>query len=392
MNWRQLWAGVRFSAQGGRGETLLQTAAAQGLCLRRVRPTPLGFCAECPARHYLRLAPLARRCRVRLRVQRRRGIYFTVRSAVQRKGLLAGALCFGLVVWRLQSLVWAIDCGSATAGQAARIRQALRSAGVQPGAAVTQPLLTAAEYAVLNIGAPEGEFSWASVNFEKGRITVEFAEAKAVPQIDSEEVSALYAKTDGKILAVEPEDGTPQVVPGQQVYKGQLLIGTSRAERDGSLNYRRAAGRVIAQVEWQGSAQAELAPAVRTLTGERWEWYQLSAAGRTLTLASPQLLQAGLPGEQQALLQVRHFQLEVFGIPLPVSVTATAAFAQQEQTIPQTETLAAAKARLACEQQLYAAFPDAEVYAWSEQTAVSDGVLTLQVTAALRADIAVRLE
>ena len=70
MNSDRIWAGVRFTAVGGRCEAMLQRAAEQGLRIRAIRPKAGGFSAECPARHYLRLAPLARHYRVRLQVQR----------------------------------------------------------------------------------------------------------------------------------------------------------------------------------------------------------------------------------------------------------------------------------------------------------------------------------
>lgn len=380
MNWEQCWAGVEFSAQGGRCEMLLQAAARQGLRIRGVRSLAEGFAAGCPARHYCRIAQLARRYRVRLRVRRRTGIYFALRGVFLRKGLWFGLAVFGLVIWQLQRLVWSIDCSGLTVGQTARVQQALRAVGLVPGAVITQPLLTEAEYAVL---AANGEFSWASVNFEKGRVTVECAAAKPVPDIDSEEVSALFAKADGTVISVQPEDGTPMVVAGQQVTKGQMLIGIARAERDGSLNYRRAAGRVIAEVEWQGSAQVPLRQTVSVLNGQSCEWYQFSVAGHCLTMGMPE----ELPDDTAALLRTCHSQLSVFGLPLPVAVTEHTAFLRTERSIVCSESLAIAKARLSCEQQLLQQFPDAEICAWKQRVTLSDGVLSLSVTAKIRADL-----
>ena len=76
----RLWAAVRFCAQNGSPETLLTDTAGQGLHLYGISPLPGGFCAHCAAWHYLRLAKLARQRRVRLRVQKKKGIYFFLRS------------------------------------------------------------------------------------------------------------------------------------------------------------------------------------------------------------------------------------------------------------------------------------------------------------------------
>lgn len=377
MNINRLWAGVTFAAVGGRTEVLLQSAAEQGLRIRRVRPLAGGFSAECPARQYPLLLPLARRCRVRLRVLQRHGLYFRLRGTLRRTGLLAGALVFGLLLWQAQGLVWSIECVDLTAGQTARALQALREAGIRPGVQITRQLLTAGEYALLESG---GEFSWASVNFEKGRLTVEAAAAKPAPEIDGSEIRELVAKSDGQIVSVELEDGTPMVAPGQQVAAGQVLIGTARAERDGSLNYRRAAGVVMARVNWQAEAERPVAPETEVLTGEHTTWYELSAAGWSLTLGAGET-------DEAALIRQRHTQLSLLGLPLPVAVTEYTAFYRETQALPYSESLALALARLDCLRRLEQQFPGAEILTWQESAGQKDGVLTCRVSAVILADL-----
>ena len=92
MEWTQLWAGVTFAAQNGDAEGLLTAAAAGGLHLSDIVPRPGGFSARCAAWHYRKLAALARRRRVRLRIQKRRGFFFCIRPLLRRRGLWAGCL------------------------------------------------------------------------------------------------------------------------------------------------------------------------------------------------------------------------------------------------------------------------------------------------------------
>lgn len=161
-----LWAGVRFTARNGSPEALLTDAAGQGLHLYGISSLPGGFYAHCAAWQYRRLAAFARHRRVRLRVEKRMGLYFLLRPLLQRKGLWAGLVAWGLVLVWLQGFIWAVDYGSLTTGQRARAGAVLRSCGLQPGTAVTEELLRCGEYALLE----SGEFSWASLNFEKGRL------------------------------------------------------------------------------------------------------------------------------------------------------------------------------------------------------------------------------
>ena len=93
MEWTQLWAGVTFAAQNGDAEGLLTAAAAGGLHLSDIVPRPGGFSARCAAWHYRKLAALARRRRVRLRIQKRRGFFFCIRPLLRRRGALGWMPC-----------------------------------------------------------------------------------------------------------------------------------------------------------------------------------------------------------------------------------------------------------------------------------------------------------
>ena len=199
-----LWAGVRFTARNGSPEALLTDAAGQGLHLYGIFSLPGGFYGHCAAWQYRRLAALARHRRVRLRVEKRHGLYFLLRPLLRRKGLWTGLVAWGLVLLWLQGLIWAVDYGSLTTGQRARAGAVLRSCGLQPGTAVTEELLRTGEYSLLE----SGEFSWASLNFEKGRLAVEAAPARARPEIAAGTLHGLRAKCNGTVLRTNLASGT----------------------------------------------------------------------------------------------------------------------------------------------------------------------------------------
>ena len=133
----QHWAGISFSAQNGDPEGLLTAAAAGSLPLSAVVPRPGGFSARCAAWHYRKLAALARKRRVRLRIQKRCGLFFRLRPLFQRRGLWAGCLVFlPLLLW-LQGFVWFIEPVGLTPGQQARAAVVLWETGLFPGNVVT---------------------------------------------------------------------------------------------------------------------------------------------------------------------------------------------------------------------------------------------------------------
>lgn len=374
----RFWAAVEFTAQNGSAEALLSQAAAQGLHPYGVTARPGGFCAHCAAWQYRRFAALARKLRVRLRVHKRQGLYFCIRPLLRRAGLWAGlALFVPLLLWA-QQYVWTVDTSTLTTGQAARAAAVLRANDLQPGSAVTEAKLTAGEYALLQ----SGEFSWASLNFAKGRLVVEAAAAKPKPDIAAGTLHGIRAKCGGTVVRTNLVSGTILVVPGQQVEAGQGLIGTARAERDGTLIFAPAAGTVVAQFEWSDTRTVPLEETVQQYTGACTRAYRVTAFGHTFPLPAA-------PAPEHAAVILRHFQPEVplLGLALPCSVEETCRYVQQPETLHRTEAQAAALARLQSLQALYAAWPDAEHIARKEDCTVNGNVLDYTVTYTVAADI-----
>lgn len=371
-----LWAGVRFTARNGSPEMLLTDAAAQGIHLYGISARPGGFCAHCAAWQYRRLAALARHRRVRLRVEKRKGLYFLLRPLLRRKGLWVGLVAWGLVLVWLQGFIWAVDDSSLTTGQRARAGAVLRSCGLQPGTVVTEELLRTGEYALLE----SGEFSWASLNFEKGRLAVEAAPAHARPEIAAGTLHGLRAKCNGTVLRTNLASGTMLVVPGQTVEAGQGLIGTAHSERDGTLIFAPAAGTVVAQLEWETNQSIPLAETLPQLTGVNKANYRLFFAGHSAAL-SPSA------PEGNGLCRTRHLQLEVFGLPLPCAVEETTFYAQQQKTLYRTEAQALTLARLQGLRALHDAFPDAEILARREECTVQENTLHYNAVYTVAADI-----
>ena len=374
----RLWAAVEFTARSGSTEALLTAAARAGLHLYGMTALPGGFCGHCAAWQYPRLAALARRYRVRLRVRKKQGLYFRVRPLLRRAGLWAGLAVFlPLLLWT-QQFVWFADVSTLTAGQAARASAILREAGLQPGSAVTEAKLAAGEYALLH----SGEFSWASLNFAKGRLEVEAAAAKPKPDIAAGTLHGIRARCSGTVVRTNLVSGTMLVVPGQQVEAGQGLIGTARSERDGTLIFAPAAGTVLAQFEWNDTRTVLLEENVFQYTGGCTRSIELLVFGQAFALPA-----ASAP--ENAVFTARHYQpeLPLLGLALPCSIRETCRYGQQPETLCRTGEQAAALARLQSLQALYAAWPDAERIARKEDCTVNDGRLNYTVTYTVVADI-----
>lgn len=374
----QLWAGVAFSARNGDTDGLLSEAARTGLHLTDIFPAPGGFTARCAAWRYLRLAKLARKRRVHLHIRKKTGLFFLLRPYLRRRGLWAGLLLFvPLLLWS-QGLVWSVDASGLTTGQQARAASVLReTVSLMPGSIVTQEKLAAGEYALLQ----SGEFSWVSLNFQDGRLELEAAEAKPVPEIAAGTLHGLRAKTAGTVVSTNLFSGTMLVVPGQAVEKGQGLIGTARAERDGTLIFQPAAGSVRAQFEWEFAEELPLTAATYQLTGNTVVQRRLFLAGRVFPL--PFLFS---PADDSTAV-TRYLQPELLGLKIPLSVEETTYYEQAENEIHSSEDEARALTRLHGLQALQNDYPDAEFVAQKVDVTTENDMLHYRVVYTIIADI-----
>ncbi len=375
----QLWAGVSFTAQNGSTDGLLTAAAENGLHLSDILPCPGGFSARCAAWNYKKLARLARQRRVRLRIRKRNGLFFRVRSLLRRRGLWAGCILFlPLLLW-MQGFVWAVEPVGMTPGQQARAGAVLWDAGLSPGNTVTEQKLTAGEYALLQ----SGEFSWASLNFKKGKLTVETAAAKPVPDIAAGTLHGIRAKVSGTVISTNLISGTMLVVPGQVVEEGQGLIGTARSERDGTLIFQPAAGSVRAQFEWEDTQEIPLFLSAEQLTGQKIVHRKLFWAGHSISLPSLH----PVPVTSDAVKIIRHIQPEVLGLPFSFLVEETTYYLEHSQNIVRTEEQAAALARLQSLQALQLKWPNSELLARKEDLSSDSDALHYRVIYTIISDI-----
>ena len=373
----QLWASVRFTAQNGDTGGLLTAAAQSGLHLSAVAPLPGGFGARCAAWHYRPLSKLARKRRVRLRIQQRDGLFFWLRPLLRCRGLWAGLCLFvPLLLW-LQGAVWAIDFTTLTPGQQARAAVVLRDHALEPGAFISEKKLTAGEYALLQ----SGEFSWASLNFAKGRLVVEAAAAKPVPEIAAGTLHGITARVAGTVLETNLTSGTMLVTPGQQVEAGQGLIGTARTERDGTLIFQPAAGRVLAQFEWEFAEALSTTLETDQLTGAVSHRYKIHFGGKAFSLPH----WGSLTEEDHVV--IRHLHPAFGELTLPCSLEEATLYHTQRETLSYTEDQLLSLARLHSRQALYAAYPDAVIQARKEDFSPEDSQFHYRVCYTVTADI-----
>ena len=377
MVWEKCFARVRFCAQGGRYEKLITLCGQQGVPLEHVRPVPGGFTAALPARYYRHTARLARRCRTRLRVQKKQGLYFRCKRYRGRWGLAVGPLLFLAAIALFGKTVWAIRWEGLSTVQQRQVEAALYHMDIYEGAFLTQEKIRLSEKQLLS---QSQELGWISLNFGKGRLVVEAAPAREKPVIEPNDAVDLVAAADGIVLETNVQEGFLQKKVGQTVAQGDVLISAVLPDHNLIPIESHAKGSVIAAVKKTYQCTQPLVYAANALTGEVQSEKALRLGPWRLALGRQSLA-------QQEDVKIRHEHLGVLGFALPVTLEERLNAPSEQQEFHLDQQAAREYAHYACMQQLYAEFPGAELVTESAQEDWQDGALVYTLTVDLKADI-----
>ena len=201
------------------------------------------------------------------------------------------------------------------------------------------------------------------------------AKYKSRPMWHKPSAGDVVSHLPGTIIKIMVEEG-------QAVEAGQLLIGTSRTERDGTPIYEPAAGAVFAQFDWESTQEEPLKITAKRLTGKHVSKRVISTNGQHISLPSWKPF-----SEETALVTTRHIRPDILGFGLPFSVEETTYSEQTEQEIPYTEEQALALAKLHSLQTLFRAYPDAAFVAQKEDVSIENDILHYRVVYTIVANI-----
>lgn len=371
-------AAVRFSAEGGQVEKLVNWCMAEGVQLVGLRANELGFTATVPAREYARLRQPARRCRTRLRVVERKGPWFSLRWLLRRPGLLLGPLVFALVLWAGSGFVWSVRFAGIPAAGQRELRRSLFELGLCEGGTATQQSLAAARRQLLK----EGRWGWVALNFKDGRLVVEVDPARQEQPVTQTDSRPYYASDNATILANRVENGFACKQPGQTVAAGEMLVSPTRAARDGSLVWQDPLGRVIGLVRKEYSVSQPLEETLTMPTGRTASLWRLSTP-----FGLWELPLGDCPYESYTQSLFRE-PLTLFGLALPATLEET--LCAETAALPRTLSPGAARAlaRYRCLAALYEEYPDAEVLAEEVREESGNGEVHYTLCLTFRANIA----
>lgn len=209
---------ITFSAIGAYHEEFLSELIRENIFLKNIRTERHLLYADAKRSSYLKIARIARKYGIRVRVTERRGLYFRLSSYRKRIGLLFGGILAVLLLLILECFVWKIEVQGGTLVSENQILEVLIEDGIFPGAFLSSFDVNDTE---IHLKQRIPQISWVSVSRTGSTVSVYLNEN------GTEEREEIPLKTPCNVIAAK----TGKIVE-TQVYSGMMLypIGSGVSE------------------------------------------------------------------------------------------------------------------------------------------------------------------
>ena len=267
--WYYMNGYITISIRGSRSERLINLAINRGIILRDIRRFGSIAYMKVDIDGFKKLRPLARRTRCKVKIEKKAGIPFFIYKLTVRRGFVAGAVFFVILLYLLSSFIWFVDIVGTEEVDPHLVSELSRELGLKPGAFKnTLDLEKISNEVVIRVP----DISWAGIEITGTRARLEIVEKVKGEEPGEVGYSHIIASKDGLITDIMVISGMAEVSVGDTVTAGEVLIsGILRAdfpeveeeEDDPEANriresYVRSRGTVEARVWYEGSGVSTL--------------------------------------------------------------------------------------------------------------------------------------
>ena len=319
---------VDFRAEGVFCEKLLTEAMKNGLSISFPRKSGYTMRGTVQAAEYRSLCKIARRLGLKMRIEKKHGIYFTLKRHRDKIGFAAGAIFAAAVVLFLNLFVWEINISGNKAVSSEEIMATLANSGLKTGTLRTAHDARKIEWNIMN---DNKEIAWATVNIQGCCVNVVVSETRQEAEMkydDDKPVNIIAAKY-GVIRKMDVFDGQGVVKVGDAVMKGDLLVSATFEDRHGKLTLKHSRARVMAETDYEITVEFPLEQVIETTGGVKKSVKGIEIMGLSIPLGSSRGCEE-LPEEKEEK------ELYFLWIRLPVKEICIKYYAVKQNTITYT--------------------------------------------------------
>lgn len=212
----------------------------------------------------------SRKSRCRVRIKAKKGLSYAVGRVRRRRGFLAGAIAFALLIYLMTSIVWSIEITGNITVETRTLIEQINEFGIYRGAPkrFIDPKRLADTLMTKN-----HELSWVGVEIKGTKLRISVKEGKEPPKvIDAERPCNVISARDGIILSLRVKNGLAKVKEGDTVVKGQLLISgnVESLHPEFGMKQVHALGEVVARTWYEVKKEVPVKRISRKRTGREW--------------------------------------------------------------------------------------------------------------------------
>ncbi len=274
---------LRVEVRGAYPERFLNLCARSGIKFRNMETLDIGvFRIDMNPKDFLCIRPIARKSMCRVHIVSKSGIPFYARRVKKRTLLVAGCSVFCIAAWIFTGFVWSINIDGFEGLDEDKLVSYLEEGGLRIGARVSSIDIEALRNDIL-IRLPE--LSYIYVNFSGAEARVIAKERKAPPEILPADVPCdIISDKDGIVNSITVKTGTPEVVKGETVMRGQILASGYVTGREGTTVVTHADAEITVKTWPSKSARMQKKYMEKSFTGREKERYTIILFGSRIKL------------------------------------------------------------------------------------------------------------
>lgn len=244
-------------------EKILDITAKNGITLWNSRLTKNGMESYICIKDFKKLKNLIRKKEIKVKILKKYGLPFKIEKNKKRTGFIAGIIIFFIFLKIMSGYIWVIDVSGNKNVKTEEILSVCSDLGIKIGTNADDiSSKTDSQRLLLKLNG----LSWASLNIEGSRLTVNVSEVKV--KKDEGYPCNLVASFDGIIKKVDVKSGNCLVKTGETVKKGDILV-SGIIENASSTQFVKSEGTVTAIASQNISVSGEFKQEKSYETGQK---------------------------------------------------------------------------------------------------------------------------
>lgn len=229
--------------------------------------------AKVGIKDFKRLRKIAKKSKVKIKIQKKKGIPFVINKYKKRKPFIIFLLLILIGIIAMSNFVWNIEISGNEEISDEEILQVLEEEGLKLG---TLKSKISTVSIVNKIRLKRDDIAWIGITIKGTNAIVELKETNKAPEIiDEDEYCNIIANKECMITKISVQNGTAVAKVGDIVKKGDVLVVGYLEGKYTGIRYVHSMANIEARVWYSKKVKVPLNQAVKSTTGNEETKYSL---------------------------------------------------------------------------------------------------------------------